>query len=95
MEIKHRKTLIVLVILNAIATLAALIWPFLAFVGWHIGFFYGNREHIAPERLTQIKETVADLIKTGLIPVGVTSLIWFVIACFMLAKSKNALTQVN
>ena len=84
-----QKLYIALLILNSAITMAAIGFIRLDFAGWHIGFFYGNKEYIDQDRLNRIKESVEQLNYTSIVVFSVTSAAWFALACFLLFRRRQ------
>lgn len=87
---RTQSVLIAVLVFNSIATLAAFGYAFVDHVGWQIGFFYGNKQHIEHNRLNGIRDSVDSSFYTNLAVFGVICLAWFVLTCFLLASNRQS-----
>ena len=89
LDMTNRRFVLAVLILNTLATIGVFLWAFGELVAWQITFFYGNKEHIDDARLGAVRGSVEHLFYSAVLPLLVTSFAWFILACWMLAKSKT------
>jgi hypothetical protein len=85
-----RKTMLVLLVLNTFFTISAVVFAFLDHIGWRIGAFYGNMEHIDRGRLAQIIESVESLFYQVMVPVIATSATWIILSWWLFVASRRS-----